>query len=101
MNPKVFKLHPRSGELEVLVDGTYFIYSQVEVSTVSGLTLLISRMQILCMPQRGTVEPAQTSQWLKSWVGGGWREDPLGEGVERKEERQKGLFGGFFFARCY
>ncbi|XP_011529187.1 ectodysplasin-A isoform X3 [Homo sapiens] len=28
MNPKVFKLHPRSGELEVLVDGTYFIYSQ-------------------------------------------------------------------------
>ncbi|XP_028625860.1 ectodysplasin-A isoform X2 [Grammomys surdaster] len=29
MNPKVFKLHPRSGELEVLVDGTYFIYSQV------------------------------------------------------------------------
>lgn len=41
MNPKVFKLHPRSGELEVLVDGTYFIYSQVEVSTVSGLTLLI------------------------------------------------------------
>lgn len=34
MNPKVFKLHPRSGELEVLVDGTYFIYSQVEVSTV-------------------------------------------------------------------
>ena len=68
MNPKVFKLHPRSGELEVLVDGTYFIYSQVEVSTVSGLTL-ISRMQILCMPQGGTVEPAQTSQWLKSWVG--------------------------------
>nr|XP_033800620.1 ectodysplasin-A isoform X3 [Geotrypetes seraphini] len=31
MNPKVFKLHTRSGELEVLVDGTYFIYSQVEV----------------------------------------------------------------------
>ncbi|XP_075394344.1 ectodysplasin-A isoform X2 [Tenrec ecaudatus] len=29
MNPKVFKLHPRSGELEVLVDGTYFVYSQV------------------------------------------------------------------------
>ncbi|XP_052027396.1 ectodysplasin-A isoform X2 [Apodemus sylvaticus] len=29
MNPKVFKLHPRSGQLEVLVDGTYFIYSQV------------------------------------------------------------------------
>ncbi|KAF6389918.1 ectodysplasin A [Rhinolophus ferrumequinum] len=29
MNPKVFKLHPRSGELEVLVDGTYFIYSQL------------------------------------------------------------------------
>ncbi|XP_029463135.1 ectodysplasin-A isoform X2 [Rhinatrema bivittatum] len=29
MNPKVFKLHARSGELEVLVDGTYFIYSQV------------------------------------------------------------------------
>ncbi|XP_063280435.1 ectodysplasin-A-like isoform X6 [Prinia subflava] len=31
LNPKVFKLHARSGELEVLVDGTYFIYSQVEV----------------------------------------------------------------------
>ncbi|XP_046876800.1 ectodysplasin-A isoform X3 [Hypomesus transpacificus] len=28
---KVFKMHSRSGELEVLVDGTYFIYSQVEV----------------------------------------------------------------------
>ena len=27
-------MHSRSGELEVLVDGTYFIYSQVEVSTV-------------------------------------------------------------------
>lgn len=50
MNPKVFKLHPRSGELEVLVDGTYFIYSQVEVSTVLGLTLLISRMQMPCRP---------------------------------------------------
>ncbi|KAG2464442.1 EDA protein, partial [Polypterus senegalus] len=31
LNPRVFKLHGRSGELEVLVDGTYFIYSQVEV----------------------------------------------------------------------
>ncbi|XP_066496308.1 ectodysplasin-A [Tiliqua scincoides] len=31
MNPRVFKLHVRSGELEVLVDGTYFVYSQVEV----------------------------------------------------------------------
>ncbi|XP_032084414.1 ectodysplasin-A [Thamnophis elegans] len=31
MNPKVFKLHTRSGELEVLADGTYFVYSQVEV----------------------------------------------------------------------
>ncbi|KAJ8348820.1 hypothetical protein SKAU_G00274090 [Synaphobranchus kaupii] len=28
---KVFKMHTRTGELEVLVDGTYFIYSQVEV----------------------------------------------------------------------
>ncbi|XP_044538799.1 ectodysplasin-A [Gracilinanus agilis] len=36
MNPKVFKLHPRSGELEVLVDGTYFIYSQVEVRPTAG-----------------------------------------------------------------
>lgn len=60
MNPKVFKLHPRSGELEVLVDGTYFIYSQVEVSTVSGLTLLISIMQIRCRPHGGTVELAKT-----------------------------------------
>ncbi|XP_018088421.1 ectodysplasin-A isoform X3 [Xenopus laevis] len=31
MNHRVFKLHARSGELEVLVDGTYLIYSQVEV----------------------------------------------------------------------
>ncbi|XP_038844165.1 ectodysplasin-A-like [Salvelinus namaycush] len=31
MHHKVFKMHSRSGELEVLVDGTYFIYSQVEV----------------------------------------------------------------------
>ncbi|XP_019903664.2 ectodysplasin-A isoform X2 [Esox lucius] len=29
MHHKVFKMHSRSGELEVLVDGTYFIYSQV------------------------------------------------------------------------
>ncbi|XP_023651601.1 ectodysplasin-A isoform X3 [Paramormyrops kingsleyae] len=28
---KVFKMHSRSGELEVLLDGMYFIYSQVEV----------------------------------------------------------------------
>ncbi|KAL6463135.1 hypothetical protein MHYP_G00275260 [Metynnis hypsauchen] len=28
-HPRVFKMHSRSGELEVLVDGTYFIYSQV------------------------------------------------------------------------
>lgn len=68
MNPKVFKLHPRSGELEVLVDGTYFIYSQVEVSTVLGLTLLISRMQMPCRPYRGTVEPAKTS--LLWWMRG-------------------------------
>lgn len=69
MNPKVFKLHPRSGELEVLVDGTYFIYSQVEVSTVLGLTLLIYRMQIPCRPYRGPVEPAKTSLlwWVKGW----------------------------------
>ncbi|XP_015442241.1 ectodysplasin-A isoform X3 [Pteropus alecto] len=37
MNPKVFKLHPRSGELEVLVDGTYFIYSQVEPDIIEKL----------------------------------------------------------------
>lgn len=93
MNPKVFKIHPCSGELEVLVDGTYFIYGQVEMSTVSGLTLLISRMQIWCRPQRGTVEPTQTNQWLKScfgWEGVG----PHWEGVE-KEERERGLSGFF------
>ncbi|KAK6297901.1 hypothetical protein J4Q44_G00309560 [Coregonus suidteri] len=28
---RVFKMHSRSGELEVLLDGIYFIYSQVEV----------------------------------------------------------------------
>ena len=37
---RVFKMHSRSGELEVLLDGVYFIYSQVEVSTVLDLTLL-------------------------------------------------------------
>lgn len=48
MNPKVFKLHTRSGELEVLADGTYFVYSQVEVSTVLGLTPFpLSKMQHL------------------------------------------------------
>lgn len=31
LNHKVFRLHSRSGQLEILVDGTYFIYSQVEV----------------------------------------------------------------------
>ncbi|KAF5882009.1 ectodysplasin-A-like isoform X1, partial [Clarias magur] len=31
MHQRVFKMHSRSGELEVLQDGTYFIYSQVEV----------------------------------------------------------------------
>lgn len=70
MNPKVFKLHPRSGELEVLVDGTYFIYSQVEVSTVLGLTLLISRVQVWCRPPRGTMEQAKTIQWLTSCFAG-------------------------------
>lgn len=38
---RVFKMHPRSGELEVLLDGVYFIYSQVEVSTVLDVTLKI------------------------------------------------------------
>lgn len=48
MNPKVFKLHTRSGELEVLADGTYFVYSQVEVSTVLGLTPFpVSKVQHL------------------------------------------------------
>ena len=37
---RVFKMHSRSGQLEVLLDGVYFIYSQVEVSTVPDLTLL-------------------------------------------------------------
>lgn len=53
MHHKVFKMHSRSGELEVLVDGTYFIYSQVEVSTVLGLTLPIACMSLvlsLCSP---------------------------------------------------
>lgn len=40
IHQRVFKMHSRSGELEVLLDGTYFIYSQVEVSTVPGLTPL-------------------------------------------------------------
>lgn len=38
---RVFKMHSRSGELEVLLDGVYFIYSQVEVSTVLDVTLII------------------------------------------------------------
>lgn len=42
---RVFKMHSRSGELEVLLDGVYFIYSQVEVSTVLGVTLLIYRLE--------------------------------------------------------
>ncbi|CAB1316244.1 unnamed protein product, partial [Coregonus sp. 'balchen'] len=47
MHHKVFKMHSRSGELEVLVDGTYFIYSQVEVSMVLGLTLPIACMSLV------------------------------------------------------
>lgn len=43
---RVFKMHSRSGELEVLLDGVYFIYSQVEVSTVLGVTLLIYGFRI-------------------------------------------------------
>jgi len=81
------------------VDGTYFIYSQVEVSTVSGLTLLISRMQILCMPQRGTVEPAQTSQWLKSWgggaAGGGGGKTHSGRELKGRRRDRRGCLGGF------
>lgn len=96
MNPKVFKLHPRSGELEVLVDGTYFIYSQVEVSTVSGLTLLISRMQISCRPQGGTVEPAQPSQWLTSCFGrGGERGGRTGRELKRGRKERGGCLGFF------
>lgn len=44
---RVFKMHSRSGELEVLLDGVYFIYSQVEVSTVLGVTLLIHSSHLL------------------------------------------------------
>lgn len=44
---RVFKMHSRSGELEVLLDGVYFIYSQVEVSTVLGVT--ISSVVKLCL----------------------------------------------------
>lgn len=44
---RVFKMHSRSGELEVLLDGVYFIYSQVEVSTVLGVTLLIYGLHLL------------------------------------------------------
>jgi len=59
MNPKVFKLHARSGELEVLVDGTYFIYSQVEVSTVLGLTpILVFQWKPLHEPREGSRQPA-------------------------------------------
>lgn len=42
---RVFKMHSRSGELEVLLDGVYFIYSQVEVSTVLDVTLIIYSSQ--------------------------------------------------------
>lgn len=42
---RVFKMHSRSGELEVLLDGVYFIYSQVEVSTVLDVTLIIYRSE--------------------------------------------------------
>lgn len=64
MNPKVFKLHARSGELEVLVDGTYFIYSQVEVSTVLGLTpILVFQWKPLHEPREGSRQLPDASGW--------------------------------------
>lgn len=39
INKDVFRMNPRTGELVVLLDGVYFIYSQVEVSTVLDVTL--------------------------------------------------------------
>lgn len=40
INKDVFRMNPRTGELVVLLDGVYFIYSQVEVSTVLDVTPL-------------------------------------------------------------
>uniref|UniRef100_A0A8B9HQE4 THD domain-containing protein n=1 Tax=Astyanax mexicanus TaxID=7994 RepID=A0A8B9HQE4_ASTMX len=49
---KVFKMHSRSGELEVLMDGTYFIYSQVEIyylnfTDIASYEVLVDRLPFL------------------------------------------------------
>ncbi|KAI5624698.1 ectodysplasin-A isoform X3, partial [Silurus asotus] len=49
---KVFKLHSRSGELEVLMDGIYFIYSQVEIyylnfMDIASYEVLVDRLPFL------------------------------------------------------
>ncbi|KAL7886363.1 hypothetical protein AOLI_G00066580 [Acnodon oligacanthus] len=49
---KVFKMHSRSGELEVLMDGTYFIYSQVEIyylnfTDIASYEVLVDRVPFL------------------------------------------------------
>ncbi|XP_028816223.1 ectodysplasin-A-like isoform X2 [Denticeps clupeoides] len=49
---KVFKMHPRTGELEVLVNGIYFIYSQVEIyylnyTDIASYEVLVDRTPFL------------------------------------------------------
>ncbi|XP_046704894.1 ectodysplasin-A-like isoform X2 [Silurus meridionalis] len=47
---KVFKLHSRSGELEVLMDGIYFIYSQIyylNFMDIASYEVLVDRLPFL------------------------------------------------------
>ncbi|XP_041930292.1 ectodysplasin-A-like isoform X2 [Alosa sapidissima] len=47
---KVFKMHSRSGELEVLVDGIYFIYSQIyylNFTDIASYEVLVDRTPFL------------------------------------------------------
>ncbi|XP_061901720.1 ectodysplasin-A-like isoform X1 [Entelurus aequoreus] len=50
---RVFKMHSRSGELEVLMDGVYFIYSQVEVyylnfTDIASYEVMVDSNPFLC-----------------------------------------------------
>ncbi|XP_077141058.1 ectodysplasin-A isoform X3 [Ranitomeya variabilis] len=64
INQKVFRLHTRSGELEVLVDGTYLIYSQVEVyyinfTDIASYAVMIDEKPFLQCTR--SIEPGKTN----------------------------------------
>ncbi|XP_071982020.1 ectodysplasin-A isoform X3 [Engystomops pustulosus] len=62
INQKVFRLHTRSGELEVLVDGTYLIYSQVyyiNFTDIASYAVMIDEKPFLQCTR--SIEPGKTN----------------------------------------